>query len=118
MKRVCGKKWFNDFVSTLSDEDRGLVGVSRSNALYRFGDSEVVYSYQNAKVPAYIGGQRGFLEAEVVDTEIPLFISKDSIKRIRMILDFTNDTATINGKQIKLEITSNGHYLISLSKYN
>ena len=66
----------------------------------------------------HVGGQRSVLEAEVVDIEIPLLISKDSMVRIGIILDFMNDTAMINGKQIKLKITSSGHNLISLSKYN
>ena len=112
-----GNTRFNGFVSALSDEDRGLTRVSSSSVPYRFGDSEVVNSYQNAKVP--VGEQRGVLETEVIDIKISkLLVSEGSMKKIGMILNFTNDTAMINGKLTKLEITFSGHYLKSLSKYN
>ena len=111
-----GNTRFNGFVSALSDEDRGLTSVSSSSVRYRFGDSEVVNSYQNAKVP--VGEQRGVLETEVIDIKIPLLVSEGSMRKIGMILNFTNDTAMINGKLTKLEITFSGHYLKSLSKYN
>ena len=53
---------------------------------------------------------------EVVDRELPFLLSKKVMKKARMMIDFTNDSAQIFGFHINLEITSSGHYTIPLSK--
>ena len=87
-----------------------------SNAPYKFGDGKVVHSYQQVNMPVYIENERGMMETEVVDQEIPLLISKEAMRKHGVILNFSKDTAIFNGKEIKLETTSSGHYLITLSE--
>ena len=115
-KTVCGSAWYKDYISNLSEEDKRSVTTKPSNAPYKFGDGKVVHSYQQVNMPVYIENERGMMETEVVDQEIPLLISKEAMRKHGVILNFSKDTAIFNGKEIKLETTSSGHYLITLSE--
>ena len=64
-----------------------------------------------------MGGVEGQLTTDVVDCNIPLLLSKRSMKSVGMILDFKNDKATVGKERrdIKLKITKSGHYALPLS---
>ena len=55
------------------------------------------------------------LVVSVVENDIPLLISKKDMKKIKMQLNFTNDTVNIHGKVLNLRCTSSGHYCISVN---
>ena len=50
-----------------------------------------------------------------MENEIPLLLSKASMKRAKLILNFNEDNATILGQKVRLHCTSSGHYCIPLS---
>jgi hypothetical protein len=50
----------------------------------------------------------------VVPTELPLLLSKESLKRAGAELDLPNDEAILFGEKLKLELTSSGHYCVSI----
>ena len=52
---------------------------------------------------------------DVVDCEVPLLLSKYSIKEAGEQLDFVKDTITLFGTEIKLQHTSSGHYWIPIT---
>ena len=54
--------------------------------------------------------------SDVVNTDIPLLLSKTAMKRARMTLNFNNDTAEMFGKRIKLLCTTSGHYHVPISR--
>ena len=51
---------------------------------------------------------------DVVDCEIPLLLSKRSLKKSKSVLDFYNDVLIMNNEKIALQNTSNGHYCVPL----
>ncbi|ESO90517.1 hypothetical protein LOTGIDRAFT_164106 [Lottia gigantea] len=53
-KTVCGKKWFDDFVSLLTDEERSKIVTKSSSKTFKFGDGARVQSEQNVVIPAKI----------------------------------------------------------------
>ena len=77
-KTVCGADWYKDFVSNLSENDKE-VKTKTSHMPYKFWDGKVVYSHQQVSLPVYIGIQKGTMDTEVVDQEIPLLISKEAM---------------------------------------
>ena len=115
-KSVCGVAWYEEYLKTLSGNDRKLVVTKASKVPYKFGPGEVVYSHLSVKLPIYIGDQKGMLETEVVNEEVPLLISSPAMKNAGVVLDFKEDSAVFNGKAVKLEILSSGHYMIPLVK--
>ena len=83
---------------------------------FRFGDGNDVISNQVVKFPAVLGSQKVFIKANIVANEIPLLMSRSSMKKVQMIINFDDDTAQILENHVKLNCTSTGHYCIPLTK--
>ena len=64
-------------------------------------------------LPAYIAGKHCEIDVEIIKENIPLLLSKTSLKRCNTILDMNNDKGTIFGKKADLYLTS-GHYCINI----
>ena len=67
------------------------------------------------KFPAVIGMKKVTIESCIVPNEIPLLLSKASMKRAEIVLDFLQDTAMVLGDSVDLVCTSSGHYCIPLT---
>ena len=115
-KTVCGKEWYDEFVNSLSEDDKRAIITEESSVPYKFGSGDVIYSYMKAILPVYFGTYKGTLETEIVKTELPLLISKNAMKAIGMVLDFQKDIALFREEELPLQTSSSGHYLISLNK--
>ena len=58
---------------------------------------------------------RAVIDVDVVPCNIPLLMSKTSMKKAKMCLNFGDDSAVICGRKIKLTSTESGHYILPLS---
>ncbi|CAC5382062.1 unnamed protein product [Mytilus coruscus] len=114
-KTVCESKWLHQFLDTSETEDEEIKS-KESHTPFKFGDGQTVYSYQSVKLPATIGSLNCYIETEVVDCEIPLLLSKDSLKRAQTVLDLQIDKVTMFGKPVDVHFTSNGHYCINIKE--
>ena len=112
---MCGEWWLQTFLTSLEPEDRDMVvGPLRSGCIFKFGNQEQLTFIAKYKQPVYIGEKKIMLNTEVIKSDIPMLLSKQSMKNMGMVLDFLNDTVTIEGKLINLSETSSGHYVIPL----
>ena len=114
-RTVTGKAWFDAYCESLSDLDKALVRTSKVNTKFRFGDGKEVVSVLEVEFPVVIGVKKTTIRANIVDSEIPLLLSKASMKKAKLILNFNDDSAQILGQKVKLHCTSSGHYCIPLS---
>ena len=114
---VCGQVWLDSFIESLSDEDRFKIKIEPSAQTFTFGDGNTVKSKQKMTIPCWMGGVQGELSTDVVDCNIPLLLSRKSMKLVGMILDFKHDKVTVGegGRDIRLKITKSGHYAMPLS---
>ena len=113
---VCGVEWVNAFMDTLCDEERKSIREEPSKEKFTFGDGNTVESLKKLHIPCWIQGlDRGFITTEVVESGIPLLLSKRSMKNMNMVLDFKNDTITCGENVIYLKNTKSGHYALPLS---
>ena len=53
---------------------------------------------------------------DVVNSDIPLLLSKDAMKKAGTCLNFEDDTVTMLKKKIPLSCTSSGHYYIPITR--
>ena len=111
---VCGKIWYDCYVDSLTDEQCKDIKEEESSTRFRFGDGVSIQSIKKAIIPAKIGNKNVKIETDIVEAEIPLLLSKNSMKRADTKLDFVNDTVDMFGEELKLNFTSSGHYLINL----
>ena len=116
-RTVCGELWFQNYVSNLIDFERSRIREQPSNQTFTFGDGKAVRSSRRLTLPCWIGGVRGEVTTDVVPCNIPLLLSRNSMKITGIILDFKNDKVIFgqSRKGIKLCVTSFGHYAIPLT---
>ena len=110
---VCGQNWLKCYLDSLSSNDD--VTEAPSTKAYQFGPSKVYQSIKKVNIPINIGGKPGHILTDVVDCEVPLLLSKHSIKEAGGQLDFVKDTITLFGTEINLQHTSSGHYCIPIA---
>merc|ERR1740128_51405 len=112
---VYGEQWLKTFLASLEPEDiKKIIGPEKSNCVFKFGNQQQLTSLAKYKLPVQIGGKHMMLNTEVIKSDIPMLLSKQSMKDMGMVLDFMKDTAEIDGKIINLSETSSGHYIIPL----
>ena len=112
---VCGEEWLQNFIDNLSFDEREKMVISHSDQKFTFGDGRSITSKKKVNIPCWLGGKRGTLTTDVVDNNIPLLLSRRSMKRTGMVLDFKNDIVRINNRAMKLKVTNTGHYALPLS---
>ena len=115
-KTVAGCEWLEEFLATLSQEEMQCVVEKKSEASYLFGDGAENKSSKCITIPVWIDNVAQNIDVEVVKNKIPLLLSKATMKKLRMKVDFSQDTAMVNGKSISLKCTSMGHYYIPVTK--
>lgn len=106
-RTVCGGKWLEDYTSGLPQSELLKVDDKQSARPFRFGDGKVVYSTRKVTIPAKN-------LTEDVPADIPMLLSKASLKRASAVLDIANDKATMFKQPVKLEQISSGHYCVNL----
>ena len=57
------------------------------------------------------------LNTYTVASDIPLLLSRKSMKKPNMTLDFKNDHTVIFDQSIQLTVTKSGHYAIPINPY-
>ena len=118
-KTVAGENWINEYISTLTEEES--VDIKRnerkSNSMYRFGDGVESRSLKMLNLPVIIGNRKLFIEVDVVTNNIPLLISKPTMTKLGVKIDFASHEAVINGQIMKLCCTSSGHYSLPISRF-
>ena len=113
---VRGKTWIDCYDKTLSDEDQLKVTKASSSRNFKFGGGWKVAFVEKVTLPATIGEQPGRIRIDVAREEIPLLLSKKSMKKAGTNIDFKTDTVSKFGSQQKLIATSSGHYAVPLGQ--
>ena len=63
----------------------------KSDASFRFGDSEEIKAIKIVEIPARIVGHCTSIKAEVVSEDAPLLLSKKAMEDAEVNIDFVND---------------------------
>ena len=111
---VCGNNWLKCFKESMQDEI--MIEEKPSHATFKFGNGDAVSSSRKVVLPVTIGSKNVKLETDVVDTEIPLLMSKAAMKKANTVLDFDQDRVIMFGEEQTLLKTSSGHYAIPITK--
>ncbi|CAC5357017.1 unnamed protein product [Mytilus coruscus] len=81
-----------------------------------FGGGTRLKSVGEYDLPMCMVGGQVKLKIGVVDSDIPLLLSRSAMKKEEVKMDLENDTAIIIGKEVSLNLTSSGHYCIPIDK--
>ena len=113
---VCGKEWLNGYLNSLDENKLSNVEKTVSQKSFKFGGGTRLPSEGQYVLPAVIAGKKVTIKTDVVDSDIPLLLSKDAMKKACVKLDLETDTAEIMGTKINLNCTTSGHYCIPLDE--
>ena len=118
-KTVAGEQWMKEFLSVLPESEYSQAKESerKNKSVYRFGDGKETHSLRTIDLPVMIGSKKYIIEVDVVASDIPLLISKPSMSRLGMKIDFSNNQAEVCGEIMSLRCTTSGHYCIPLSYF-
>ena len=114
-RSVCGLVWYQCFIETLSESVRNELHKSPCKSKFRFGTGMEVESLFSVKLPCKLAGLKIEIHCDVVECDIPLLLSKKSMKKADMVLDFKNDSLKVFNRSLKLTTTESGHYCIPLA---
>lgn len=114
-QNVAGIEWSDDYIASLSDQDRLKVVSSPSNTKFKFGDGKTYTAIGKVNVPAEIAKNKVMIEYHIVEAELPLLLSKNGMKDARCKMDYANERVEMFGRPIQPGFTKSGHYTISLS---
>ena len=75
-------------------------------------------SFEKLILSCTIAGKKVMIQTDVVDSDIPLLLSKPDMKRFGLQINMENDTAKIFDKIVDLGSTPSGHYFIPIKECN
>ena len=78
---VCGKLWLDNYLKTLDHEDRDEIYYSSGMKLFTFGCGTQLKSKGECIIPAFIADRRVKIKTDVVNSEIPLLLSRNEVKK-------------------------------------
>ena len=111
---VCGAPWATDYFDGLDSEYQKLVTKEPSTHKFSFGGGHTVTSLMRITLPCWIAGKKGKIITDVVPCNIPLLLSRFTMEQCGFILDFGRRMVIWEGREIKLKLTSTGHYCLGL----
>ena len=115
---VAGKKWLDSYVTGLPDKAQKQIEYENSNARFKFGSGKQFPSLSRAKIPAFVGSRKVMISTDIVNTDIPLLLSKNAMKRAETEINFLTDTVKMFGEEQEVIVTTSGHYALPLNNTN
>ena len=113
---VCRKKWLNNYIDSLDQSDKRNIQQTGSRRMFLFGGGNKLRSDGEFCLPAEIAGKEVRIKTDVVQSDIPLLLSRKSMKTAGVKMDLENEPATIFGKEVTLNLTASGHYSVSINR--
>ena len=92
-----------------------MIKFEKCNKPFRFGDGKQYYSSKAAIIPANIGQHKVSIKTYIIDADIPMLLSKLSMKKGGIELKFASDTICFLGDEIPLQTTTSGLYCLPIT---
>ena len=102
---VCGDKWIKNYIQSLDPSDKNKIKRIDGQRVFKFGGGTCLKSTGEYSLPAVIAGNVT-IKTNVVESDIPLLLSRTAMKKAAIKMDLENDTANIMGKEVALNLTT------------
>ena len=113
---VAGKEWMKIYIASLPDKMKSkVIGPMNGFKVFQFGNLGKLKSCGRYLIPAVIAGKLDQLDVDVIESDIPLLLSKKDMKKRGMMLNLCEDKVQYgNNRSENLFTSSAGHYLLPL----
>ena len=115
-KNVCGKAWLDSYLNTLTQKDAQKVVEESFSSSFGFGDGDSKTANKSVIIPARIGNEDIMIKTDVIDSDLPLLLSKEAMKKHDVKIGFAIDKVSFLNQNVDIVFTSSGHYAIPLSR--
>ena len=103
-------------MNTLTEKDAQKVVEESSSSSFRFGDGDSKTANKSVTIPARIGNEDIMIKTDVTDSDLPLLLSKEAMKKGDVKIGFAIDKVSFLNQNVDIVFTSSGHYAIPLSR--
>merc|ERR1711954_346786 len=86
-KTCAGKYFINHTLDLIPEEEKQKVSRRKENRVFRFGDSKRYPSKEEVTIPIKRGNLESKLHVSILDVDIPLLMSKDDMKKLKLMID-------------------------------
>ena len=105
-----------NYLDTLTESDRSKVVVKKSSNSFRFGNGKSLNPEKMVTFPAQIGKEDIMIKSDVIDSDLPLLLSKSAMEKANVKIDFSNDVVNMLNQKTNIVFTASGHYAVPISK--
>ena len=87
-----------------------------SSTSFRFGDGNSTIANKSVTIPVRIGNEDIMIKTDIIDSDLPLLLSKDAMKKGDVKIDFARDKVHFLNQNVDTVFFSSSHYAISISR--
>ena len=109
---VMGEKWFECYKHSMSESEKSEMKIEDGRKVLKFGGGQRLRSKFCVHLPCRLGGKDVMIKADVIESDIPLLLSLDALRKAHFKLDLEKDEAKIFGRTVSLNYTSSGHMCV------
>ena len=113
---VCGKTWFKIYEDSLNEDEKSEIVTESSYKTFRFGDGGAVIADEKKTIPIKLCGKEVNLQVHIVENDVPLLLSSDTMKKMRLIINYDIDKVFMGDGQADLQRTMSGHIVIPIGR--
>ena len=92
---ACGENWQEHYLNSLHETDKYKIQQTVGQRIFKFGGGERLKSKGEYSLPAVIAGKEVIIRTDVVESDIPLLLSRKAMKTAEVKIDLKHDTAMI-----------------------
>ena len=113
-KTVCGKPFMDAFIASKGKYEH--IKRSYENQSFKFGDGKIYNSNMNHEINVEIGGYKTTLNTSVVDTNIPLLLGMDYLKKWGVIIDTGKEELYLrkSNESFKIDAAKSNHWKLPI----
>ena len=111
---ICASGWFKVYTDSLNEQQKSKIILRSNNSLFKFADRSVTKTLKGVELLITIADVEIMLTTDIIDRDILLPLSKGSMKKADIQINFKQDKVTLLVNDVSLEINSSGHYRITI----
>ena len=96
-KTLIGQETLNSLFRLYAEAKQSLPELRREEHLFRFGNQNEEMAKYAVTLPIWINGRAGTVDASVISGTAPLLLSRNTMKSLKAVLDFQQETLVLAG---------------------
>ena len=100
------------YLQSLGNEDQQSVRKEKSETIFTIGNGKVFKSIKHVTLPTCIAYKIVLLTTEVIRDDIPLLLSKSTMKKAKTYINFSKDEVITFDEKVPVKFSTSEHYCI------